>query len=549
MAKFAAKGVGMSQSVDIIVVGAGFAGLRALYTFRELGFTVKVLERDDEIGGVWNFNRYPGARCDVESFDYSYRFSRELEQEWRWSERYAQQPEILEYIRHVADRFDLRRDIELNTSVMRTEFDETASRWTVDSDDGRSWNAKYLILAMGQLSTPKGTVYPGQDDFDGQVIYSAQWPRDGVDYAGKRIAIIGTGSSGVQMTPVIAKTAKHLTVFQRTANYSIPAANAPMSDEEDAAVKANYAERRDQARNSPSGLGFVPDRRSASEVPMDEREEAFEKAWHRLGFGFALVFKDILLDEKSNAIASDFVRRKIAEKVKDPWTREKLTPCKFPFGTRRISVDGGYFEAFNRDNVELVDISETPIESFSKTGIKTTDGIFDFDIVIYATGFDAFTGSLFKPLIMGKDGLTLKEKWANGPVTQLGLAVNGFPNMFIIQGPGSPSLLANVLLSAEDQIDWLATLLTKARDENIDQVEATHQAELDWVDYVNERAKETLYLQTPSFYNGAEMPGKPRVFMPYSGGVRHYRLMMERCAEKGYEGFDLRREPAQAIID
>ncbi|MCB2049882.1 MAG: NAD(P)/FAD-dependent oxidoreductase [Novosphingobium sp.] len=539
----------MSQSVDIIVVGAGFAGLRALYTFRELGFTVKVLERDDEIGGVWNFNRYPGARCDVESFDYSYRFSRELEQEWRWSERYAQQPEILEYIRHVADRFDLRRDIELNTSVMRTEFDETASRWTVDSDDGRSWNAKYLILAMGQLSTPKGTVYPGQDDFDGQVIYSAQWPRDGVDYAGKRIAIIGTGSSGVQMTPVIAKTAKHLTVFQRTANYSIPAANAPMSDEEDAAVKANYAERRDQARNSPSGLGFVPDRRSASEVPMDEREEAFEKAWHRLGFGFALVFKDILLDEKSNAIASDFVRRKIAEKVKDPWTREKLTPCKFPFGTRRISVDGGYFEAFNRDNVELVDISETPIESFSKTGIKTTDGIFDFDIVIYATGFDAFTGSLFKPLIMGKDGLTLKEKWANGPVTQLGLAVNGFPNMFIIQGPGSPSLLANVLLSAEDQIDWLATLLTKARDENIDQVEATHQAELDWVDYVNERAKETLYLQTPSFYNGAEMPGKPRVFMPYSGGVRHYRLMMERCAEKGYEGFDLRREPAQAIID
>ena len=539
----------MPQSVDIIVIGAGFAGLRALYTFRELGFRVKVLERDEEIGGVWNFNRYPGARCDVESFDYSYRFSKELEQEWRWSERYAQQPEILEYIRHVADRFDLRRDIELNTTVTGASFDESESRWKVDSADGRSWNAKFVILAMGQLSTPKGTTYPGQADFTGQVVYSAQWPRDGVDYAGKRVAIIGTGSSGVQMTPVIAKTASRLTVFQRTANYSIPAANAPMSDEEDAAVKADYAQRREDARNSPSGLGFVPDRRSATEVPEAEREEAFEKAWKRLGFGFALVFKDILLNEESNAIASDFVRRKIAEKVNDPWTREKLTPNKFPFGTRRISVDGGYFEAFNRDNVELVDISETPIEGFTKTGLKTTEREFEFDIVIYATGFDAFTGSLLKPRIAGRGGQTLQEKWSDGPVSQLGLATNGFPNMFIIQGPGSPSLLANVLLSAEDQVDWLADLIVKARDEEIAAIEATGDAEAEWVDYVNKRATETLYMQTASFYNGGEMPGKPRVFMPYSGGVRHYRLLMERCAEQGYEGFELRKEPASAAAD
>ncbi len=539
----------MPQSVDVVVIGAGFAGLRALYSLREQGFSVAVLERDEEIGGVWNFNRYPGARCDVESFDYSYRFSKELEQEWRWSERYAQQPEILEYIRHVADRFDLRRDVELNTTVTGARYDRDAACWTVQSDDGRSWEAKYLLLAMGQLSTPKNTTYPGQDDFAGQVCYSARWPREGVDFEGKRVAIIGTGSSGVQMTPVVAAKAKQLTVFQRTANYSIPAANAPVSDEEDAQVKAHYAERRDQARNSPSGLGFKPDPRSATEVPEDEREVALEKAWNRLGFGFALAFKDILLNEESNALASDFIRRKIAEQVDDPWTREKLTPKGFPFGTRRPAVDGGYFKTFNRENVRLVDISETPLEGFTPTGLRTSAEEFDFDIVIYATGFDAFTGSLFGPEIMGGDGQTLKEKWADGPITQMGLGTAGFPNMFIIVGPGSPSLLANVLLSSEDQVDWYVDLLVKARDEGIREIEARPEAEKAWNAYVNERAKETLYMQTPSFYNGAEIPGKPRVFMPYSGGVRHYRRLLEKCAADGYTGFDLRKARADAKAD
>ncbi len=539
----------MPKTVDIVVVGAGFAGLRALYTFREMGFSVVVLERDDEIGGVWNFNRYPGARCDVESYDYSYRFSSELEQDWRWSERYATQPEILRYINHVADRFELRPHIELDTTVLQAVYDETSATWTVDSEDGRSWRARYVVLAMGQLSTPKDTTYPGQENFRGQVIYSARWPRDGVDYAGKRVAIIGTGSSGVQMTPVIAEKAQHLTVFQRTPNYSIPAANAPVSDEEDAAVKANYRERREQARNSPSGLGFVPDPRSAVEVPPDERESAFEKAWNRLGFGFALVFKDILLDERSNAIASDFIRQKIAEQVDDPAVREKLMPRSFPFGTRRPSVDNGYFRTFNRPNVELVDISDTPIEGFSETGLRTSETEFDFDIVIYATGFDAFTGSLLKPEIVGKGGQTLKEKWADGPVTHFGIATNGFPNLFVIVGPGSPSLLANVLLSSEEQIDWLAQLFNHARKHGIREIEATCQAERDWVAYVNKRAKETLYLKTPSFYNGAEIPGKPRVFMPYSGGVRHYRRLMEKCAEEGYTGFELREEKEAASAD
>ncbi|QBM76596.1 NAD(P)/FAD-dependent oxidoreductase [Sphingomonas sp. AAP5] len=530
----------MTTLVDALVVGAGFAGLRTLHTLRAQGFSVVVLEAGEAIGGVWQFNQYPGARCDVESYDYSYRFSPELEQEWRWSERYATQPEILRYINHVADRFDLRRDIELNTRMERAIFDEATARWTVEASDGRRWNAEKLILAVGQLSTPKATRYPGQDDFAGRIISSARWPRDPVDFAGKRVAIIGTGSSGVQMTPVIAKEAAHLTVFQRTANYSIPAANAPVTDAEDSAVKADYPARREAARNSPSGLGFVPDTRAAIDVPEDERTAAFEAAWNRLGFGFALTFKDILLDQRSNDTASAFIRAKIAEQVDDPAVRAKLTPGDFPFGTRRPSVDSGYFTAFNRPNVALVDISETPIERFTEGGIKTSAAEYPFDIVIYATGFDAFTGSLLKPEIVGRGGRTLREAWAAGPTSFLGIGVNGFPNMFVIVGPGSPSLLSNVLLSTEEQVDWLATLFERCRADAINEIEATAAAERDWVAHVNEKARETLYLKTPSYYMGAEMPGKPQVFMPYSGGVRGYRRILERTAASGYEGLTLR---------
>jgi cyclohexanone monooxygenase len=531
----------MTTVVDVVVIGAGFAGLRALHTFRGLGLSVAVLEAADDIGGVWYHNQYPGARCDVESFDYSYRFSPELEQEWRWSERYATQPEILRYINHVADRFDLRRDVALHTRVARATLDTDGVRWTVEADDGRWWSATRVVLAMGQLSTPKQTRYPDQDRFAGRIISSAQWPKEPIDFTGKRVAIIGTGSSGVQMTPVIAETAAQLTVFQRTANYSIPAANAPVSDEEDAAVKVRYRERREAARNSPSGLGFVPDARAAIEVPEVEREAAFEAAWNRLGFGFALTFKDILLDQASNDTASAFIKRKIAEQVDDPAIRVKLIPGDFPFGTRRPSVDSGYFQAFNRDNVALVDISETPIEAFTERGIRTTDAEHPFDIVIYATGFDAFTGSLLKPEIVGRNGLSLREKWSAGPVSFLGIAIHDFPNLFVLVGPGSPSLLSNVLLSTEEQVDWLADLFTYADAHGIDAIEATAEAERGWVEHVNARAGETLYLKTPSYYLGAEMPGKPRVFMPYSGGVRGYRRILEKTAAGGYDGLDLRR--------
>ena len=536
----------MTACVDAVIVGAGFAGLRALHTFRAMGLSVAVLEASGEIGGVWNFNRYPGARCDVESYDYSYRFSPELEQEWRWTERYATQPEILRYINHVADRFDLRRDISLSTRVVRAQYDEPTCRWLIESEDGRTWNAERMILAVGQLSTPKETVYPRQDSFNGRIIYSATWPNDEVNFTGKRVAIIGTGSSGVQMTPVIAAAADSLTIFQRTANYSIPAANSPISEVEDRAVKASYPERREAARNSPSGLGFVPDTRSAIEVPADEREAAFEAAWNRLGFGFALTFKDIMLNQESNDTASEFIRRKIAAQVEDPVVREKLIPKDFPFGTRRPSVDGGYFAAFNRPNVSLVDISETPIAAFTETGIRTSDAEYAFDIIIYATGFDAFTGSLLRFEIIGRDGMTLQEKWSAGPTSFLGIGVHNFPNMFIIVGPGSPSLLSNVLLSSEEQVDWLAQLFEHCRAHGVNEVEATAEAERKWVAHVNDRAKETLYLKTPSYYLGAEMPGKPRVFMPYSGGVRGYRRILEKTAANGYDGLELRRAPASA---
>ena len=534
----------MTRDVDAIVIGAGFAGLRALHSLRAMGLRVVVLEAAAGIGGVWYFNQYPGARCDVESYDYSYRFAPQLEQDWRWSERYATQPEILRYINHVADRFDLRRDIEINTRMERAEYDEDDLRWTVTSADGRSWRAAKFILAVGQLSTPKRTEYPGQTKFSGRIIYSAQWPDESVDFAGKRVAIIGTGSSGVQMTPVIAELAVHLAVFQRTANFSIPAVNAPLTEDEDAQVKANYRDRREKARNSPSGLGFVPNAERAIDASEEDRRKTFEAAWNRLGFGFALTYKDILLDERSNELASEFIRGKIAERVHDPVLREKLTPRGFPFGTRRPSVDSGYFETFNRDNVSLVDLAETPIVEFTAKGIRTTAEELEFDIIIYATGFDAFTGSLLAPRIAGRGGVTLAEKWAAGPTTFLGIGVDGFPNMFIIVGPGSPSLLSNVLLSSEEQIDWLVALFEHARDHGIDEIEVTAEAERDWVEHVNERAKETLYLKTPSYYMGAEMPNKPRVFMPYSGGVRYYRRILEKTAASGYEGFDLRSRHA-----
>ncbi len=534
------------EQVDALIVGAGFAGLRALHTLRAMGKRVVVVEASAGVGGVWYHNGYPGARCDVESYDYSYGFSPELEQEWRWSERYATQPEILNYVNHVVERFDLRKDIVFNTRMASAKYDEQTARWVVTGEDARQWSAKLFVSCVGQLSATKTPIYPGQSSFQGEIIHSAEWPKHKVEYAGKRVAIIGTGSSGMQMTPIIAQQAAHLTVFQRTPNYSIPASNAPVSDEEDQHVKANYLARRDQAWNSPTGLGFYPSKQSALDASPEEREKVYEAAWHRLGFGFALSYFDILLSKPANDTAAEFIRRKIGSVINNPLLRDKLIPKGHPFAARRPSVDSGYFQAFNRDNVELADLRESPIVEFTAEGIRTTAKLHAFDMIIYATGFDALTGSLLRPEIVGRGGVTLKEKWSAGPVTQLGVSVNGFPNMLIVVGPGSPSLLSNVLVSTEQQIDWLAGLIRKMDEDHIVEFEATVQAEQAWVAHVNDRVKGTLYLTTDSYYNGAEVAGKPRVFMPYTGGVRGYRRILEKCAAEGYSGFTLRKVPATA---
>ena len=538
------------EQVDVVVVGAGFAGLRSLHTLRAQGLSVAVLEAGSDVGGVWFWNRYPGARCDVESYDYSYSFSEQLEQEWRWSERYATQPEILRYINHVADRFDLRRDVHLHRRVTAATWDEEGGCWEVVTESGERWRARFLVMATGQLSTTKLPELPGQERFSGEIHHTGQWPHEPVDFVGKRVGIIGTGSSGMQMVPLVAEQAAHLTVFQRTANFSVPATNATLTDERDAEVKATYRERRRRALDSPSGLGFVPTKQSALDATPQERRAHYEQAWTTMGFGFALAYYDLLRDQSANDTAADFIREKIGEQVEDPDVRERLLPRGFPFAAKRPSVDSGYFATFNRPDVTLVDVKEQPIQEITGSGIRTTGASYELDMIVFATGFDALTGSLLRPTITGRDGQTLAQKWSGGPVTHLGLQVHGFPNMFIIAGPGSPSLLSNVLLSTEQHVDWIAQLLEHMRWQDADVVEATAEAEQAWVAHVNERAQETLYPAAPSYYNGDEVPGKPRVFMPYVGGVRGYRRILERVVADGYEGFELRRtrERAEAAV-
>jgi len=531
--------MGTTHEVDVLVIGAGFAGLRSLHTLREMGMAVAVLEAGEGIGGVWFWNRYPGARCDVESYDYSYGFSEELQQEWRWTERYATQPEILRYVEHVADKFDLRRDVHLGQRMATSTFNEDTGRWDVVTEKGTHWNAAYLIMAVGNLSTTKAPALPGLDDFTGRIVHTATWPQEGVDMTGARVGILGTGSSGMQLIPIAAEQGEHLTVFQRTPNFSVPAANELLTDERDAEVKAAYADRREQARWSPSGLGYKPNKQSAKEVSAQVRQETYEKAWNGRGFGFVLAFYDLLLDQESNDTAADFIRARISEVVTDPKTREKLMPVGFPFGAKRPSVDSGYFATFNRADVDLVDVRSDPIERVTATGVRTASGDHPLDILVFATGFDAMTGSLLRPQIIGRGGLTLRGHWSNGPRTFLGPFIAGFPNLFVIAGPGSPSLLSNVLLSIEQHVDWMAGLLAHMRETGTLVFEATVEAEQGWVEHVNERAEQTLYPRAQSYYMGAEMPGKPRVFMPYVGGVRAYRRILEDVVANDYQGLML----------
>ena len=523
--------------LDVIIVGAGFAGLRMLHRLREAGFSVRVLESGGGVGGVWYWNRYPGARCDVASLDYSYSFSSELDQEWTWSERYAAQPEILRYVNHVADRYGLWQDIQLHKRVTAAEFAEDEGRWSVRTEQGEVLTATWLVMATGCLSVPKTLDIEGLDSFQGKTFHTATWPHEPVDFTGERVAVIGTGSSGTQLIPIVAEQAARLTVFQRTPNFSVPARNAPIDPAEQAKLKATYPERRRKLFNSTSGMSVPVFKDSALDATPEQRRERYESQWGQVGFGFVLSYADLLTDERANETAAEFIRGKIGEIVRDPDTAEKLMPRGYPFGAKRPCVDSGYYETFNRANVSLVDLREDPIETVTPDGIRTASGEHTVDSIVFATGFDAMTGALSRIDIRGRGGRSLRDKWAAGPTTYLGVAVAGFPNMFIVAGPGSPSVLTNVIVSIEQHASWLGELISYARARGAVTVEAEEPAEQGWVAHVNEAAAATLYPRARSWYLGDNVPGKRRVFMPYVGGVRGYRRICEGVAERDYEGF------------
>ena len=533
---------GKSPDFEAVVIGAGFAGLGMLWRLREeLGMSAQVYEAGAGVGGTWYWNRYPGARCDSESYVYCFSFSKELLQDWNWSGKYPEQPEILSYLNHVADRFDLRRNIQFNTRVTSAKFLEDANLWQVETDQGDRVTARFLITGIGCISAGNVPDIAGLESFEGDWYHTGSWPHEEVDFAGKSVAVIGTGSSGIQTIPVIAKQARHVTVFQRTPQYTIPARHGNVDrrfiEEE---VKPNYDEIWDKARWSQSGFPVDFSERSALEATAEERLETYEALWAKGGAGFLIgSFEDIRTDRRANDTAAEFVRSKIREIVKDPETVEKLLPTDHPLGSKRALIDTNYFETYNRENVELVDIRHSPIQEITPSGIRTEDEEFEFDIIVFATGFDAMTGSFFKMDIRGRNDLSLKEKWSEGPKTYLGVQVAGFPNMFMVTGPGSPSVLSNMPPAIEQHIEWISNFLEYLREHGIEAAEADLDAENVWISHVNEVAEPTMFMLANSWYLGANIPGKPRVFMPYAGGLGTYREKCNEIADNGYEGFIL----------
>ena len=525
------------QSFDAVIVGAGFAGMYMLHKMRGMGLSAQVIERGAGVGGTWYWNRYPGARVDIESRDYGYSFDPELEKEWRWSERFAAQPELLKYLNHVADRYDLRRDISFETTVTAAHFDEEAGRWQIQTDKGEALHARYCIMATGCLSEPKVLMFPGKDDFRGESYCTFDWPEEGVDFTGKRVGIIGTGSSGIQTITTIAPECGHLTIFQRTPNYSVPAQNHPLSHEEQAEWAPFQKAWRERAKSQPLGFWNEPTMAMALATAPEDREIEFERRWAAGGFRVGAPYADVGVDLEANRTVADFVARKISGIVKDPEVADRLTPKTYPFATKRLCVDTGYYEVFNRDNVTLVDIRETPIEAITATGVRTTGQDYPLDAIIYATGFDAMTGTLAKIDIRGRGGLPLAEKWADGPVTYLGLMVAGFPNLFTITGPGSPSVLTNMVMSIEQHVDFIADAIEHMQARQMAVIEATEEGEAAWVHHVAEVADMTLYPLADSWYMGANVPGKPRVFLPYVGGFQAYKDACNDAVVNGYRGF------------
>ena len=542
----ASKSKSNNYDFDILVVGGGLAGLYSVYRFRKMGLSIKVLEAGDGVGGTWFWNRYPGCRCDVESMEYSYSFDEQLQQDWKWPERYGTQPAILEYINHVAERFDLMRDVQLSTRVTSATFDRDAGIWTIGTDTNETFKAPVCIMATGNLSTPRKPEFPGLDTFKGEWYHTGLWPKEGVDFSGKRVGVIGTGSSGVQMMPHIARQAKHLTVFQRTANFSLPARNAPLNPEKEQKHKAEYSERRKAAYDTPFGIaGFPPPTKSALEATEEERLKSYEAKWQEGGsISYLYAYTDLLLNKESNDTASEFVRNKIRETVKDPKTAELLCPDNHPIGTKRLILDSQYYEIFNEDHVELVDVRSAPITEITETGIRTTDQHYELDAIAFATGFDAMTGAMREIDIKVKDGPSLDEQWEAGPKTYLGVMVAGLPNLFMITGPQSPGVKSQMILSIEWHVDWIADCLQYMKDKEFNRIEAKLDAQENWVKHVKEVADSTLYPLANSWYMGVNIPGKPKVFMPYVGGVHTYTKECERVVANGYEGFAMSKEEA-----
>lgn len=525
--------------LDVVIVGAGFAGLHMLHRVRQLGLSARVLEAGAGIGGTWFWNRYPGARCDVESLEYSYSFSEELQQDWTWSERYAGQPEILRYLNHVADRFGLHRDIQLNARVTEAHFNEGTGRWTLMTETGLEFSARYCVMATGCLSAARVPEIEGLESFGGSWYHTGAWPPEGVDLTGRRVGCIGTGSSGIQVIPILAQQASHLVVFQRTPAFAVPARNTPLDPLVQQCWKQDYTALRRQARQTQFGILVEPNPRSATQVSDDERRSEFERRWDHGGLGFMFAFKDLLVSRRANDAAATFVRNKIAELVHDPARAAVLQPATHPIGAKRLCLDSNYYETFNRPNVTLVDLRETPIREITPKGIRAADGEYPLDAIVFATGFDAMTGSLLRINIRGQGGLSLCTHWADGPRTYLGVAIAHFPNMFIIAGPGSPSVLSNMIVSIEQHVEWISTCIQYVEERGIDLIEATPQAEVDWTAHVTYLASTTLYPAANSWYLGANVPGKPRVFMPYVGGVSKYAQHCDAVARSGYSGFCL----------
>ena len=527
----------MMKNVDAVVVGAGFSGLYLLYRLRKAGFSTRVFERGGDVGGTWYWNRYPGARCDVESLQYSYSFDERLQQDWHWPEKFSAQPDILAYANYVADRFDLKKDIEFNIEVKGSRFDENSNRWKITTNTGEEINAQYFIMATGCISTTQIPNIKGLSDYVGNTFHTGDWPHEEVDFSGQSIAVIGTGSSGIQSIPVLAKQAKKLTVFQRTPNYSIPSQNEPMTKKYERSWKDVYSERRKEMRYSAHGslkeLNDVP----ALSVDEDQRQELYTKRWAIGGTGFLGSFNDLLTNADANYTAAEYVRQQIKRVVNDKETAEILCPRSYPIGTKRICIDTGYFETYNRENVKLVDISKKPIQRLVADGIIVDDQLYPFDSIIFATGFDAMTGSIFNVDIKGRDGLALKDKWSAGPKTYLGLMSVSFPNLFMITGPGSPSVKSNMIMSIEQHVDLVTEILLAMRSKGLSVVEPELEAENKWVDHVQEVAYKTLFPQANSWYMGANIPGKPRLFMPYIGGVGAYRQICEEIVANNYRGF------------